>query len=113
MEATKTIHEVDFFDLMQGYRMASPADQDYTVKRFNDVLGFIDENYVSRDHYEKMRSDLEKYADSIDENLSKPILSESEEPYKRGWFNGYAASGEQFMEFIRDLIASEALSDKK
>ena len=45
-EANKRLDEVDFFDLMQNYRIADMADQENVVNRFEAVKEWIRQNYA-------------------------------------------------------------------
>jgi len=45
-DANKRLNEVDFFDLMQRYRMADMTDQEKVVNRFDAVKEWIRQNYA-------------------------------------------------------------------
>jgi len=41
----RKLEDVEFFDLMQAYRMANMSDQETVVRRFENVKKWIRENY--------------------------------------------------------------------
>ena len=45
-DANKRLDEVDFFDLMQGYRMAEMTNQEKVVNKFEAVKEWIRQNYA-------------------------------------------------------------------
>ena len=45
--ANKRLNEVDFFDLMQRYRIADISDQENVVNRFDAVKEWIRQNYAN------------------------------------------------------------------
>lgn len=45
-DANKRLDEIDFFDLMQNYRIADMADQENVVNRFEAVKEWIRQNYA-------------------------------------------------------------------
>lgn len=45
-DANKRLDEVDFFDLMQDYRMAEMTNQEKVVNRFEAVKEWIRQNYA-------------------------------------------------------------------
>jgi len=44
--ANSKLNDIEFYDLMQMYRMAEMTDQDKTVKRFETVKEWIRQNYA-------------------------------------------------------------------
>lgn len=42
------LESVDFFDLMQCYRIAPQSDQERTIQRFEEVKDYIKENFVPK-----------------------------------------------------------------
>ena len=45
-DANKRLNEIDFFDLMQNYRIADMSDQENVVNRFEAVKEWIRQNYA-------------------------------------------------------------------
>ena len=45
-DANKRLDEVDFFDLMQGYRIAEMNNQEDVINRFEAVKEWIRQNYA-------------------------------------------------------------------
>ena len=45
-DANKKLNEIDFFDLMQNYRIADMSDQENVVNRFEAVKEWIRQNYA-------------------------------------------------------------------
>ena len=43
-DANKKLNEIDFFDLMQNYRIADVSDQENVVNRFEAVKEWIRQN---------------------------------------------------------------------
>ena len=49
MKYTKeTLEGIEFFDLMQAYRIADPTNQDRVCKKFEDVKDWINEKFIKQ-----------------------------------------------------------------
>ena len=65
MKHTKeTLEGIEFFDLMQAYRIADPTNQDRVCKKFEDVKDWIIEKFIKqntemhealKEHYNVLR----------------------------------------------------------
>ena len=54
------LEEVDFFDLMQNYRIAYQGNQENVIKRYNTVKDFIKDNFVPKDDFDKLLQEHEE-----------------------------------------------------
>lgn len=53
------LEEVDFFDLMQSYRITDQSNQENVIKRFNSVKEFIKDNFVPKKSEEILENKTE------------------------------------------------------
>ena len=63
--AKEKLEGIEFFDLMQAYRIADPSNQDRVCKKFEDVKDWINEKFIKQntEMYEALKWLLDNHND--------------------------------------------------
>lgn len=63
------LEEVDFFDLMQNYRIAHQGNQENVIKKYSDVKDFIKENFVPKNQLNESANEMFEQLKSMREAI--------------------------------------------